>query len=280
MITLKNGNCVPCGKCPACLANQRAEWIFRLKQEYLACEFAIFVTLTYDEEHVHNDLSVNKKDVQLFHKRLRKHFPSGDLRYYVVSEYGDRTFRPHYHGLYFFKSNYNKYLIYQTFEEAWQNGFIKFGEVEEGSIVYCTKYCLKYKHVPEGRKPCFRLVSKMNGGLGINYLEKMGDYHAQTMNLNSVYMDGHCSRMPRYYLTRLQLDFSISAFDLQVFKAQRNERIQDQLYKEYAQKFKAFCESHKGHSLNEMISLFNAELRRSEDARDNLLIKHVKQQKL
>lgn len=75
MITLKTGLVVPCGKCPACLANQRQEWVFRLKQEYLASNFAIFVTLTYNDENVPLDFSVNKKDVQDFHKRLRKHFP-------------------------------------------------------------------------------------------------------------------------------------------------------------------------------------------------------------
>lgn len=65
---------VPCGKCPSCLANQRQEWVFRLKQEYEASVFAIFVTLTYSDENLPKDLSVNKKDIQDFHKRLRKHF--------------------------------------------------------------------------------------------------------------------------------------------------------------------------------------------------------------
>ena len=125
MLQLRDGSVVPCGKCPACLANQRSEWIFRLQQEYLVSSFSIFVTLTYDDEHVPLDFSVNKRDVQLFHKRLRKHFPSADLRYYLVSEYGDHTFRPHYHGLYFFKAilprinkNFiNSFFVITTFKE-------------------------------------------------------------------------------------------------------------------------------------------------------------------
>ena len=144
------------------------------------------------------DRSVNKKDIQLFHKRLRKHFPSKDLRFYLVSEYGDHTFRPHYHGLYFFKSKYDLKFLYDIFEQSWSLGFIKFGAVEEGSIVYCTKYCLKHSTTPLGCKDTFRLVSKMQGGLGSKYLEKMSDYHITNDQFAFVADAGKKCRMPKY----------------------------------------------------------------------------------
>lgn len=120
----------------------------------------------------------------------------------------------------------------------------------------------------------------MNGGLGICYLDKMGDYHAQSMNFNSVYADGKRSRMPRYYLNKLSLSDSVSSLELATFKASRIERIQTEQYAKYAQKFKEFCQDHKGLSYNEMCAQFNAKLRHGEAARDELIIKHCKKQKL
>ena len=161
-ITLKNGECVPCGKCPSCRANERTEWIFRLKQEYKVSAFSLFVTLTYDNAHIPLDFSVNKRDVQLFLKRFRKRLGKIKCRYYIVSEYGDHTHRPHYHGLFFFEQTFeDKKKLYDDITESWQNGFCDFGDVEEGSIVYCTKYCLKRCEVPEGREKPFRLMLRL-----------------------------------------------------------------------------------------------------------------------
>lgn len=270
-ITLKSGEVVPCGKCPACLANQRKEWIFRLEQEYLDSNFAIFVTLTYDEKNVPLGYNVRKRDVQLFHKRLRKHFPPKDLRYYVVSEYGDHTFRPHYHGLYFFKSVYNQQEIYDIFESSWNLGFIKFGEVEEGSIVYCTKYCLKHSSTPSGREKTFRLVSKMNGGLGSRYIRIMGDYHRETQNGKFVAHNGKVSRMPRYY--RSQMGVQTDSF--RVFDERYTREITD-----YNNGFTEFLKLHKGLSFDDACKAYDQYLRECHDRRDDLILKHTKKQKM
>ncbi len=270
-ILLKNGNIVPCGKCPACLANLRQEWVFRLKQEYLASTFAIFVTLTYDEEHVPKDMSVNKKHVQDFLKRLRKHFPPKDLRYYIVSEYGDHTFRPHYHGLFFFKSNYVNSFIYDVFERSWKNGFCSFGDVEEGSIVYCTKYCLKSKIFPDGRTPPFRLVSKMNGGLGSYYLEKMKDYHNKSQNFSFVSYGGQTCRMPAYYKRKC----SDRRDRWQMYDESYSRAVSD-LKKRYSE----YLQSHVGLSSDEAERRFAIDSSAVADRRDDLIMKHTKKQKI
>ena len=134
---LKSGESVPCGKCPVCKANERQEWVFRLKEECKVSPYSLFVTLTYDDEHVPEGLNVNKRDVQLFLKRFRKNLSKGELRYYIVSEYGDHTFRPHYHGLFFFQhSPVDEAKLYDQITDSWQQGFTSFGKVELGSIVY------------------------------------------------------------------------------------------------------------------------------------------------
>lgn len=270
-IILKSGEVVPCGKCPACLANQRSEWIFRLEQEYLDSNFAVFVTLTYDEKNIPLGYNVRKRDVQLFHKRLRKHFPPGDMRFYLVSEYGDHTFRPHYHGLYFFKGSYEQTEIYDIFEKSWNLGFIKFGEVEEGSIVYCTKYCLKHSSTPPGREKTFRLVSKMNGGLGFRYIKLMQDYHVSSGNAKFVSNNGKKSRMPRYY--RLKMGLQVDSF------AVFDERYSREL-KDYNNGFTEWLKSHKGLSFNEAVDSYNRYVAECHERRDQLILKHIKKQKM
>jgi len=204
----------PCGKCLNCRARSRQEWVFRLRQEYLSSNFGLFVTLTYDDENLPPD-GVSIRDVQLFLKRLRKRLRSllkiptkeykfsSTMRYFIVSEYGDHTFRPHYHGILFFSFDFQQ-EIYETIEKSWQNGFVGFGEVEEGSIVYTTKYCLKGGTVPKGKNENFRLVSKMNGGLGINYVQDKASYHLQRLDTPSLVTSyGEQAPMPRYYREKL-----------------------------------------------------------------------------
>lgn len=268
-IQLKTGDIVPCGKCPVCKANERQEWIFRLQQEYFASIFSLFVTLTYDEENLPKDSSVNKVDVQLFHKRLRKHFAAGELRYYVVSEYGDHTFRPHYHGLYFFKSSHDKKQIYDIFERSWNKGFLKFGDVEEGSIVYCTKYCLKHSETPEGRKPTFRLMSKLNGGLGFNYVQFMLDYHIENNNLSYVCANGKRSRMPKYYKDKLKQFIMPVDF---------NDRLQ-QTNARFIDEYKAFLRTRHFANSNEAMQAFNEFKKKSGENQEELIVKHCKKQK-
>ena len=269
---------VPCGKCPSCLANLRQEWVFRLKQEYFDSVFAIFVTLTYSDENLPKDLSVNKKDIQDFHKRLRKHFPPGDLRFYLVSEYGDHTFRPHYHGLYFFKHDYDRRFIYETFEKSWNKGFLKFGNVEEGSIVYCTKYCLKHSTTPTGCTPTFRLVSKMAGGLGHGYLERMSSWHIDTEQFGFVAADGLTCRMPKYFRDKLTLVRKCSETDSQ--KYERESEIMNKRSKEFSQGFKEFLNGKHFESLQTAEMAYNVYLQETFKNQDDLVVKHCKKQKM
>lgn len=60
-------------------------------------EHNAFVTLTYDDEHLPVDGSVDPVVLQLFMKKLRFAYKGQRLRFYGVGEYGERTGRPHYH---------------------------------------------------------------------------------------------------------------------------------------------------------------------------------------
>lgn len=139
-----NRHFVPCGKCAACFARKRKDWIFRLKQEHKNSTSAFFVTLTYDDENVPRDGQLNKEDPQRFLKRLRKFLSQFGykIRYFLIGEYGDKFGRPHYHML-LFNFPHHAFDVQRTLEKNWSKGFVSIGEVTDKSIAYCTKYALK-----------------------------------------------------------------------------------------------------------------------------------------
>ena len=67
-----DGLLVPCGKCLACRIAKRTEWAMRMLHELSDYDDAVFVTLTYDEDHIPSNHSLKKSDLQKWFKRVRK----------------------------------------------------------------------------------------------------------------------------------------------------------------------------------------------------------------
>ncbi|AXH76043.1 MAG: replication initiator protein [Microviridae sp.] len=215
---------VSCGKCLACLQTSRFNWTFRLSQELLNSSSAYFITLTYDEKS--NRHTLDKREIQLFIKKLRKASqasvfnelglnhttlskktkvsqiaPEGaNLRYYLVGEYGTKTFRPHYHIILF---NLCKSLVPEV-EKIWSYGMVHIGKVTQASIHYVTKYLVTKpdsKIVWEIEKP-FALMSR-RPGLGASYLTKTTQYH-KTITRNYLTLPGGITqKLPRYYADKI-----------------------------------------------------------------------------
>lgn len=164
-VTLDNENVVqvPCGKCPICRARRISQWSFRLMEQEKVSTSAHFITLTYATEHVpitgKGFMSIVKRDIQLFLKRLRKsHHPSEHpIKYYAVGEYGGRTNRPHYHVI-IFNADLDK------IQPAWKLGQVHYGTVTGASIGYTLKYMSKKGRIPlrqnDDRQKEFSLMSK------------------------------------------------------------------------------------------------------------------------
>lgn len=195
---------VPCGKCPACFARRTSGWSFRLLQEDKISKSSYFITLTYDTSNVpispNGFMSLSKRDVQLFFKRLRKAHTDAGIKYYAVGEYGGKSFRPHYHLLLF---NAKIELI----QPAWDLGNIHYGKVTGASVGYTLKYMSKVSRIPmhcnDDRVPEFGLMSK---GLGANYLtDNMVKWHKDVLNLRMYcnLPDGKKISMPRYYKDKI-----------------------------------------------------------------------------
>ena len=155
----------PCGQCLHCRINKRRVWTLRLMMELRQHEKASFVTLTYDSEHVpviDGVPKLQKRDAQLWLKRLRKLFEVGRLRYYLCGEYGTKTRRPHYHAILFGVSpeeldpewvlwngqsgpstNIRPARLDTILYRSWCRGIVHVGEVSRKSIQYVAGYITK-----------------------------------------------------------------------------------------------------------------------------------------
>lgn len=210
---------VPCGKCAACLSKRRSEWSFRLFQEVRNSESCYFITLTYDDEYLKYKVLedtgclvpvVNKRDVQLFLKRLRKSIEPFKIRYFLVSEYGPKTYRPHYHMLLFNFPNLLKSKLDAILTDAWSNGFIRVDPVSDARVNYVTSYCLDSSTLPEVLDKNFMLCSR-RPGLGSSYCDndRVVDHHVNNLSDQCVLSNnGTCYKvkMPRYYSSRIFTD--------------------------------------------------------------------------
>lgn len=155
----------PCGQCLPCRLNRRRLWTHRLLLESQCHEFNSFWTLTYDDQHVPVDGSLNPRHTELWLKRLRKALgPTRPVRYYLVGEYGDETFRPHYHPALFGVSHLESELVLET----WSMGHVMGGTLTLESAQYIAGYVTKkMTKVGDprlgGRHPEFARMSRKPG---------------------------------------------------------------------------------------------------------------------
>lgn len=112
-----------------------------------------FVTLTYSDDHLPADRSLDKTHLQKFFKRLRKQM--GPFRYYACGEYGEQTKRAHYHACLFGidfhdkveMRRINEHTLYYSaqLEQLWGLGHCSVGDLTFQSAAYCARYVLKKK---------------------------------------------------------------------------------------------------------------------------------------
>ena len=228
---------VPCGKCVLCRSALRREWIKRMRLELFSNPDATFITLTYDDEHCPE--GVNKPDVQNFIKRLRNlkrdyGITLPKFKYFICSEYGSRTYRPHYHGIIFgvdcvraqFMRAYvattkvdngRRYPVISSrvLERVWRNGFVSIDAVTPSSIRYVSKYIVKGDNDfdMDGYFPNFYLYSRRIGtGL---FLRKDGmtDFAYSSFGRGRMLIDrdGYEESAPRFlrrYFDMYDADFA------------------------------------------------------------------------
>ena len=209
-----------CGVCPECLSRRSRYWALRACME-AKTSVGCMVTLTYDnfirdshgriigELPPDRSLHVNKRDVQLFIKRLRRAFPDKRIKYIATAEYGSHTHRAHYHVLLFgvmfpdlIRKGKSKRgnVIYRSpmLSRIWANApknadwrtlpICTVDSINIGPSVarYCTKYCSKDSG-RAGGDDTFMLFSR---GIGMESL-------LREFNGKSYILDGKEYAIPR-----------------------------------------------------------------------------------
>ena len=174
-----------------------------------------FLTLTYSDEKLPPTGSLVKKDYQDFMKRLRKRHGSR-LRYFAVGEYGDTTYRPHYHAIIFgidfsdkrphSKNEYGDQLFTSDLlDSIWGKGHAFFGQVTVQSARYVAKYCIKKVNGPMAashygtRAPEFAVMS-LKPGIGSEWYDR---FQGDVFPSDFVVLQGKKRSPPRFYDERL-----------------------------------------------------------------------------
>ena len=97
-----------------------------------------FVTLTYDDDHLPDNQSLELAHWQRFAKQIRDNI--GPFRYFHCGEYGSITQRPHLHAILFGVDFHKDRRYYRTLrghkiytseklDQCWTKGQCKIGEV-------------------------------------------------------------------------------------------------------------------------------------------------------
>lgn len=143
---------VPCGQCIGCRLERSRQWAIRCVHEAQLYQDNCFITLTYSNEYLPVDGSLDITHFQKFMKRLRKRFGKG-IRYFHCGEYGAKYRRPHYHAILFnfdFKDKYlwkeeNAFKLCRSpvLERLWPFGHSSVGTATFESAAYVARYILK-----------------------------------------------------------------------------------------------------------------------------------------
>lgn len=94
---------VPCGRCATCIHLRQIYMVQRVQMEALSNDL-FYGTLTYNQDSLpiaqFGDIRFaypDYSDWQKMIKMIRKDYPNLSFRYLLVSEYGGKKHRPHYH---------------------------------------------------------------------------------------------------------------------------------------------------------------------------------------
>lgn len=176
---------IPCGECLGCRMRYSEEWAARITEELKVQPRAMFLTLTYNNEHLPIKEVVDgktgeiiagnplePKHLELFWKKLRawakrneERLGETKIRYYCAGEYGGKSMRPHYHAAIFglspfdlddlrhLKNNHRGDELYtsETMEGIWGKGFVTIGHLEGASAAYIARYMLKKQKGPKAK---------------------------------------------------------------------------------------------------------------------------------
>lgn len=212
---------VPCNRCIGCRLEHARQWAGRLMAEAQTSGVSMFLTLTYrDEELIYGGAQhgiLVPRHLELFWKRLRKHFRGKSIRYYACGEYGDKSSRPHYHACVFgvdftdkkfFTFTEGNYLYTSaTLDRLWTHGMCTIGNVSFESAGYVARYCLKKRmgntkdtYAKEGITPEFARMSR-RPAIGAAWYKR---FHKDVFPHDRFIINEFPSKPPRFFMRQLE----------------------------------------------------------------------------
>ncbi|WNK14015.1 MAG: replication initiator protein [Microvirus sp.] len=187
-----------------------------------------FITLTYSDEFLPGMAKTDFRypgdldygDFQSFAHRLRKKVHS--FRHFTCGEYGERSWRPHFHSCIFgigfddrtyWRMSDSGFAVYRSklLESVWGLGLCEVGDVSFDSAAYVARYVMKkvtgdnadshYSRVSPHTGELFRLTPEfvhmsLKPGIGATWFDK---FQGDVLHRDSVVVNGIETRVPRYY---------------------------------------------------------------------------------
>lgn len=248
---------IPCGQCAGCRLDYSRQWADRCMLEMKGHDQSWFVTLTYDDDHLpQNNFIIKdtgecgtvstlvKDDLRQFIKNLRYHYgqrqferefgrpcrkgertskaENVSFRFFACGEYGDRSFRPHYHliifglildssDLVFYKKSEIDYSYYNVpwIQDVWKKGYVVVAPATWETCAYTARYVMK-KQKGSGKAlydlynfaPEFTLMSR-KPGIGRKFFDDRGAAIFDTDYISVGTKDGSKKIYPSRYYKRL-----------------------------------------------------------------------------
>ncbi|UOK21030.1 replication initiator protein [Chifec microvirus UA13_14] len=232
---------IPCGGCVGCRLERIDAWGFRCMAEASLHRDNWFVTMTYDDEHLPVDESLDHRHWQLFAKRLRKRV--GPFRFFMCGEYGENTQRAHLHALLFgcdisdlrkCNSVYSSHDLFESklLNDVWGNGFCSVGTVTHESAKYVASYVMKrvsseleaerfswvtrFGELVVRKQPYGKMSLKP--GIGADWLRK---YSRDVANHAAVFDNQFRKKVPPYFRDLMTTVDPKAADDLEVNLTER-----------------------------------------------------------
>ena len=210
---------VPCyNYCMGCKITRANDWAVKAHCEmrYQGEQNCFMLNLSYSDKHLPKGRTLCERDVQLFLKRLRKHYSERKIRYLYCGEYGTRKGRPHYHMIIFGMRIYWEFCefhhyskgnrdypmyVHHYIEKLWGKGETFVGRATYQSARYIAKYTTKAVYGPESEdvyrnkeRPFIR--ASQSPALGIPFLER---WTSDVYPSDHVVIDGKEHKPPKSF---------------------------------------------------------------------------------
>lgn len=181
---------VPCGRCPTCIHLKQVYLIQRVQMESINHDL-YYGTLTYNQDSLpiaqYGNIKFAYPDItdwQKMIKMIRKDYPDLKFKYILVSEYGGKKHRPHYHFILSFPKVDDILSVKVSQAYRFFNIFLKYWRRNYGST-----------RVPIWKPLCTYVRKRIRGHDYYNY-----DLHWLDPNSSKDGLDGVAFYVTKYIL--------------------------------------------------------------------------------